>query len=106
MSRRPGGVDDVGMTNERTGTMTTRREYLTVAVDDTITLAGPVQVEFLDRAEGYRMGLASAPAGGELKLTGTASIVFAKLVTACDHDKVAPVIGGGARCLVCGDDLA
>lgn len=93
--------------------MTTTREYLTVAVDDTITLAGPVQVEFLDRAEGYRMGVASAPAGGELKLTGTESIVFARLVTDPAHtaqhleNRLARGLGINqvwlVGCAVCGD---
>lgn len=60
--------------------MTKRREYLNVEVGESITLDGPVEVEFLHRAEGYRMGVASAPEGGTLTLTGIEVAVFARLV--------------------------
>lgn len=60
--------------------MSTQREYLDVAVGETITLVGPVEVEFLDRVDGSRLGVARAPAGGELKLTGIPSAKFAKVV--------------------------
>lgn len=62
-------------------TATKHRVYLDVAVGEDITLDGPVRVEFLDRAEGYRMGVASATAGTPLHLTGIASAVYAVIMT-------------------------
>jgi len=80
--------------------MTKQREYLEVAVGETITLAGPVEVEFLHRVEGYRMGVASAPEGGELFLTGIEVAVYAKLV---DVEPEPVKLSTGARYLKRGD---
>lgn len=48
---------------------------LTVAVGETITLDGPVQVEFRE-ADGSVRGVASVGDGGQLNLTGVAGITF------------------------------